>query len=319
MAKRVELATSRRLAVEPRLRQQPGRRRRSRRRRARAGRPRGGGGSSRPRRGCGERDEEEDVLPRGDDVERRAAHARVPERRHREVVEDEPDGEDDECQPCEAHGHVEATSVNQRLSMRTGPGNSDRRSDDAEEVVLPRPRLLREVVRTARHGLGQPVDEREPRVHLDREPAVRRGHEDPPADAQRLADERLLTHARAHVLDDGVRVHDVERRVAERERARVALHVRDVRVALPEAGAVVEAERGDPLRPRVVLLEEVVRHAATLAPRVAEGDLVHADVEHGRRHIRPHQFEEERELAPARAERDRIGEPHGRWPSVPSQ
>ena len=32
-----------------------------------------------------------------------------------------------------------------------------------------------------------------------------------------------------------------------------------------------------------------------------------------------HQFEEERELSPARAERDRIGEPHGRKPSVPSQ
>ena len=76
--------------------------------------------------------------------------------------------------------------------------------------------------------------------------------------------------------------------------------------------AVVEAERGDPLRPRVVLLEEVVRPAAALAPRVAERDLVDADVEHGRRRVRPHQFEEERELAPARAERDRIGEPHGR-------
>ena len=75
-------------------------------------------------------------------------------------------------------------------------------------------------------------------MHLEREAAVRRGDEGAPADAQRLADELPLPLAAADVLDDGVREHDVELAVGERQRERVALHVADARVALAEAIAV---------------------------------------------------------------------------------
>jgi hypothetical protein len=80
----------------------------------------------------------------------------------------------------------------------------------------------------------------------------------------------------------------------------------------------VEPERGDALGPRVALLEEVVDPAAALAARLAVGDLVDPDVEHGRLRRRLHQLEKEGELPPARAERDRVGEPHGRSSSVPA-
>ena len=76
----------------------------------------------------------------------------------------------------------------------------------------------------------------------------------------------------------------------------------DVRVARAEARAVVEPERGDPLRPRVVLLEEVQRPAAVA---LAEPELVGADVEHGRLRRRAQLVEEEPQLALARAEGDR--------------
>ena len=198
--------------------------------------------------------------------------------------------------------------------MRTGTGKERAQLGGAEKVVLLRPGLPREVVGTRGERLGQPVDERQPRVHLDREPAIRRREEDPPPDPQRLADERLLPLAPADVLDHGVRVDDVERAVGKRERAGVALHVGDRRVPLPEPGAVVEPERRDPPRPRIALLEEVVGRAAALAARLADRHLVDPDVEHRRRRVGPHQLEEERELAPARAERDRVGEPHDAGP-----
>jgi hypothetical protein len=38
-----------------------------------------------------QRDEDERLLPRGDDVERRSAHAEVPQLRHRRVVDDQSD------------------------------------------------------------------------------------------------------------------------------------------------------------------------------------------------------------------------------------
>ena len=71
--------------------------------------------------------------------------------------------------------------------------------------------------------------------------------------------------ARAHVLDDGVRVHDFND--ASPNGSAHAPCVWDVRIPLAEASAVVHAERGDPLGPRVVLLEEVVRPAAASPPR----------------------------------------------------
>ena len=68
----------------------------------------------------------------------------------------------------------------------------------------------------------------------------------------------------------------------------------------------------------VALLEEVVGRATALAAGLAVGDLVDADVEDGRLGRGLHQLEKEGELAPARAERDRVGEPHGRSRSVPA-
>ena len=80
-------------------------------------------------------------------------------------------------------------------------------------------------------------------------------------------------------------------------------------VARAEARAVLEPERRDPLRPRVELLEEVQRRAAVA---LAEGELVRADVEHGRLRGRLELVEEQPELAPAGAEGHGIGEAHAR-------
>ena len=63
----------------------------------------------------------------------------------------------------------------------------------------------------------------------------------------------------ADVLDHRVREHDVELAVTERKGARVALDVPNARVARTEPLAVLQPERGDPLRPGVALLEEVER------------------------------------------------------------
>ena len=111
------------------------------------------------------------------------------------------------------------------------------------------------------------------------------------------------------MLDDGVREDDVELTLGEGQRARVALHVRDLRVPGTEAGAVVEAERGDPFRPRVVLLEEVERAAAVA---LAEATLVRADVQHGGLRRGVQLVEEQPQLALARAEGDVVDESHRR-------
>ena len=128
VAKRVELSARRRLAVEPRLREQPvGDDDCS----VREGQP---VGPEQPRHGSrgGEREHnrkrEQDVLPGGDRVERRVADPRLPEERHREVVEREPDGKDEQRSTWPDAGHVVATSVRPRLSIRTATGNSDRSS-----------------------------------------------------------------------------------------------------------------------------------------------------------------------------------------------
>src|SRR4029079_9180933 len=94
--------------------------------------------------------------------------------------------------------------------------------------------------------------------------------------------------------------------------AGVTLDVRDLRVALTEACPVVEPERREPLGPGIALLEEVVRGAAGLPARLAERDLVDADVEDRGGRVRPQLVEEERQLPPPRTDRDRVGEAHVR-------
>ncbi len=71
----------------------------------------------------------------------------------------------------------------------------------------------------------------------------------------------------------------------------------------------MEAERRDPFRPRVVLLEEVERPAAAT---LAEATLVRADVQHGGLRRGVQLVEEEPQLALARAEGDGVDESHRR-------
>jgi hypothetical protein len=144
-------------------------------------------------------------------------------------------------------------------------------------------------------------------VQLDRETPVRGGDEHAPADADRLRHEPTLALAAADVLDYSVREDDVELTVREGERTRVALDVPDARVANTEALALVEAERGDPVRPRVELLEEV--ECAAAVP-FAETELVGADVEDRGLGGGAELVEEKLQLPPPGPERDRVDEPH---------
>jgi hypothetical protein len=64
---------------------------------------------------------------------------------------------------------------------------------------------------------------------------IRRRDEDTAPDPDRLGYELPLALASADVLDDGVRKDDVERAVGERQRARIALYVRNLRVTGTEA------------------------------------------------------------------------------------
>ena len=127
------------------------------------------------------------------------------------------------------------------------------------------------------------------------------------ADADRFGHEPALSLASADVLDHGVREHDVELTVPERKLARVPLHVADPGVARAEALTVMEPQRGDALRPRVALLEEVQRPAAV---SLAEAELVRPDVEHGRLLRGLKLVQEQPELPLARAEGDGIDDPH---------
>ena len=194
-----------------------------------------------------------------------------------------------------------------RLTIRTLPGKSAaklRRVRRCTSVAnsFPAARYTR-----CDDRVGEPVHERQSRVHLDRKPAVRRRDEHAATDPERLRDELALARASAHVLDHGVREDDVERAVREGQRARVALDVRDVRIAGAEPFAVVQAERRDALRPGIALLEEVHRRAAVSVP---EAELVGSDVEHGRRGGRSQLVEKEPQLSLSRAQRDGVGEPH---------
>src|SRR5262245_13719443 len=191
-------------------------------------------------------------------------------------------------------------------ATREEPREAPRR----EEVDLGPDLLSGHAVHAVRDRVRQPVDERKTGVHLDRKAAVRRRDEDAATDANGLGDELPLALPPSDVLDDGVREHDVERAILERQRARVALDVRHVRVARAETGPVVQPECRDPLRPGVQLLEEVHRGAAVA---LAEAELVGADVEHRRVRRRSQLLEKEAELALARTQRDRVGEPHRAW------
>src|SRR5947208_3041904 len=72
----------------------------------------------------GERQREERLLPRGDDIQRATAHAGVPELRHHEVMQREPHDEHVEDPDGPPHTGPTATSVRPRLSTRTGYGKS---------------------------------------------------------------------------------------------------------------------------------------------------------------------------------------------------
>ena len=189
------------------------------------------------------------------------------------------------------------------------PGEERGELPSGEEVVLRGELLAGHPVDTVRESVREPVHEREPGVHLDREPAVGSRDERAVPDPERLGDELPLTVAPTDVLDHRIREDDVELAVSERERAGVSLHVPDPGVASAEPGAVLEAERRDPSRPGVELLEEVERAAAVVLP---EAELVGAHVEHRRLRRRLELLEEETELSPTRAERDGVDNAHGR-------
>ena len=147
-----ELATLRRGPVQPALGQEPVERRRAPRRASasRSAQSRTGSGPRTEDRD-GERGGEQHVLPGGDDVERGAADADVPQLRHDEVVDREPDDEDGERDARQAAlAHVIATSVRPRLTIRTGPGKRPPQVAAAEQVVLPRPAPAGEVVGAVR-------------------------------------------------------------------------------------------------------------------------------------------------------------------------
>ena len=137
---------------------------------------------------------------------------------------------------------------------------------------------------------GQPVHEREQRVHLEREPPVRRRDEDAACDAAELVHEPPLPVAAAgDVLDDRVREAEVERAVGERQLAPVGSNRVHLWERSDEAIELGVADGGDPVGPGIHRLEEVVARAA------AERRIGHADVD------------DRRLAAPARAGRGTDG------------
>ena len=151
----------------------------------------------------------------------------------------------------------------------------------------------------ARGPSRKPVDERQQRVRVDREPAVRRRHEDLPGDAAELGDEPPLpVPAAGDVLDDGVREAEVELAVGERQLAPVGADRRDGREGGGEAIELGVADGGDPLGPRVERLEEVVARAA------AERRVGDADVDDGRLRAGLEEVEEEAQLPLPAPQRD---------------
>ena len=191
--------------------------------------------------------------------------------------------------------------------MRTRPGKSAGRLPRVRRCTLRREPLPGRAINRVRQRVGQPVDERKTRVHLDREATVGRRDEHASPYTKRLAHEAALALAAADVLDHRIREHDVELAVTERKGARVPLDVPNARVARTEPLAVLQPERGDPLWPGVARLEEVER-ATPVA--LAERKLVGPDVEHGGLSGRPQLVEEQPQLPLPRAQGDGISESH---------
>ncbi len=129
--KREELAARRRLSAEPALGEQPVQDDESGVDECQPVGPERHGQRARRPQPNGERDEEQRVLPRRDDVERAACHAPLREKRHRKVVQRQTDDERDERESRQPLGepaaHAIATSVRPRLTIRTGPGKSSRK------------------------------------------------------------------------------------------------------------------------------------------------------------------------------------------------
>ena len=307
-----ELAALRRLAVEPALRQQPVEEDERRVDEREPVGPEPERQRARAEDRDGERGREQHVLPGGDDVERGAADAGVPELRHDEVVEREPDDEDRRAR-CRGR-RARSCDRHEREAEVDDP---DRPREEAAQVAgcraggSPAPsscrRGRRRGRRRARAASGRAAAACAPRSGTSGSASsgTRGGRRAAPrprrAAAARASPTCSITAFEKTTSNAG-------RRTAARTRRPATYAISGI--AAPEAGAVVEAERRDPAGPRVELLEEVVRAAARLAAVAAEADLVDADVEHGRRRRRPHLVEEEPQLPPARAERDGVDELH---------
>ena len=166
----------------------------------------------------------------------------VPELGHREVVERQRDDEGEE-RPAAA-----ARSINDR-HQRQAEVDDPRLAAGRGRAASPGPSRwfsfahglrARSYARCASR-VRQPVDERQARVHLDREPAVRRRHEGAPGDAQRLVDEAALLRSRPPTCS----ITAFEKTTsnspsAKGRRERVALDVARLRVALAEARPFVQ-------------------------------------------------------------------------------
>jgi hypothetical protein len=102
------------------------------------------------------------------------------------------------------------------------------------------------------------VDERQPRVHLDRKQPIRRGDENAAAgNTEALADHQALVGVASHVLDDGTRVHVVERAIAERHAGGASMDEAKAGIPSLEVGRILQAEAGDPVLEGIELLEIV--------------------------------------------------------------
>ena len=104
-----------------------------------------------------------------------------------------------------------------------------------EQLELVRLVLAQRGERRVAGAARQPVHQRQQRVHLDREPAVRRGHVHAARYATELGHEPLLVGAAADVLHHRVAEADVKAAVGERQPAAVGDHRGDAREGGAEA------------------------------------------------------------------------------------
>ena len=214
MAQRIQLATSRRLAVEPRLRQQQVEDDQRRRTRARAGRPRGATGASRPRR----------ALRRARRASSTSFHAattssavpRPPRPRaapSRGCGATRPTDEDDAAPAVRGARSRGSPRASSRGCEPHRAGEQRAQVGRPEEVVLLRPRLP-ERGRTrgapARSGSQWTSGSRVCTSIGNQRFGVVRKTRRPTRSASRT--NASWRSRAADVLDDGVRVDDVERR-----------------------------------------------------------------------------------------------------------